>query len=220
MTETSFMSEHTAEYALVPDLITKLADRCSTIVPVYFWGRREGSRAGRESVCRSPVRVVAAFARRPKVARPGSDSILVKFNNVLFAAAHAGAEVGVPVFAGVPLVTDLVFYSIGVRCSWFHVTSASKWSGDQELRLALNGQPQCAELPQGIAGPLSGTALADIAELESHELDWKFALEAMRLMKSAGGFHHPIFGVGYRPFFLLMVGDQGKVRAAQVQRTR
>lgn len=209
MNETSFMSEHTAEYALVPDRITKLGDRWSTIVPLYFWSTREGSRAGRESVCHWPVRVVAAFARRPKVAHPGSESILVKFNDVLFAAAHAGAEVGVSVFVGVPLVTDLVFYSVGVRCSWFHITSPSKWNRDQELWLALSGQPQCAEPPQGIAGPLGATALADIAESESHELDWRSALEAMRYVKSAGRSQHPFFG-GYRPFFLLMMAEPHK----------
>lgn len=96
MKETSFMSEHTAEYALVPDLAAKLSDRFASIAPVYFWGTREGGRVGRESVSGRASRVVAAFARRPKILHPGDESILVKINDVLFAAARAGAEVGIP----------------------------------------------------------------------------------------------------------------------------
>ncbi len=210
--ETSFMSERTAEYALVPDFVAKLSGRFPSIVPLYFWSTREGSRIGRGSLCRWPVKIVAAFARRPKVSQPGDDSIIVKINAVLFDVAHTAAEIGVPVFAGVPLVSDLVSYSIGIQCSWFHVTSVPEQNVDRKFRLSLNGQPQCAEFPQGIAGPLSENSLVNIADSESHELDWMSALEAMRRIKSVGGFRHPIFGGGYRPFFLLMVADQKGIR--------
>lgn len=69
MKATSFMSEHTAEYALVPDLVAHLGKHFSNIVPVYFWTTREGAHVGRESIGKHTVRVVAAFARRSKVLR-------------------------------------------------------------------------------------------------------------------------------------------------------
>lgn len=215
MKEISFMSEHTAEYALVPDLIAKLADRFPRVVPTYYWGTREGSRVGRESFDGRAVRVAAAFARRPKVTHPGCDSILMKVNDVLFATAHAGSEVGVPVFAGVPLVNNLVDFSVGVRCAWFHVTSTSDWSDDREFRLSLTCELLVPEPPEGVAGPLNQTQLLQIVESQCEQVDWMFALNAMRYVKSAGGMQHPIFGGGYRPFFLLMVADQGDTSTTQ-----
>jgi len=201
------MSEHTAEYALVPDLIARLGDRFPTITPVYFWATREGGRVGRESVGDRAIRLVAAFARRPKVLHPGDERILVKINDVLFAAAHAGAEVGIPVLAGVPLVSDLLDFSIGVQCSWFHISATSYQTADEEFLLALAERPQRPTLPQDVAGPLTAMELAELAESCCRELDWMQAREGMRHIKSAGGFQHSIFGGGYRPFFLLVCSN-------------
>jgi len=210
MKETSFMSEHTAEYALVPDLIDKFSGRFPNITPVYFWGTREGSRVGHESVSGRVSRVVAVFARRPKVLHPGDKSILVKINDILFAAARAGEEVGIPVLAGVPLVNNLVDFSLEVPCSWFQITATSHRHEDYEFRLTLSGQPQRSALPKGVVGPLTKMELIDIAESSCHELDGMLALDGMRHVKSAGRFQHPIFGGGYRPFFLLITTDHGE----------
>lgn len=207
MKNISFMSEHTAEYALVPDLAAKLADHFPRIAPIYFWRTREGSRVGRESGRGRTVRVAAAFARRPKVTHPKSNSILVKVNDIIFSAAHAGSEVGIAVFAGVPLVSDLADFSVGVQCSWFHVISASEWNMDREFRLMLRGELEQPELPEGISGPLSQSALVEIVKSQCEEVDWIRALDGMRYVKSAGGMQHSIFGGGYRPFFMLMVAD-------------
>jgi hypothetical protein len=210
MKATSFMSEHTAEYALVPDLVAQLGDRFPKIVPVYFWATREGGRVGRESISDHAVRVVAAFARRPKVLGPGDERILVKINDILFAAAEAGGEVGIPVVAGVPLVNTLADFSTGVPCSWFHVSATSHHpTADQEFLLALSEQPCRPALPQGVAGPLTQAELVDVAESCCHELDWMRAVDGMRHVKSAGGFQHPIFGGVYRPFFLVISSNDG-----------
>jgi hypothetical protein len=99
MKATSFMSERTAGYALVPDLISHMSERFSHVFPVYFWSTREGARVGRESMEHHRVRVVGAYARRPKVIHPGDDKILVKVNDLLFSAAIEGTAFGIPIFA-------------------------------------------------------------------------------------------------------------------------
>jgi hypothetical protein len=204
------MSEHTAEYALVPDLVAHLGKHFPIIVPVYFWATREGARVGRESISNHTIRVVAAFARRPKVVRPGDERILVKVNEQLFAAARAGAEVGIPVLAGVPLVNNLVDFSIGVSCSWFHISSTSQPTADREFLLALSEEPRRPALQEGVSGPLTQMELVNIAQSWCSELDWMGAVDGMRYVKSAGGIHHPLFGGGYRPFFALMPSNHGQ----------
>jgi hypothetical protein len=211
MRATSFMSEHTAEYALVPSLVTQLGERFPRVAPVYFWATREGGRVGRESMNHHAVRIVAAFPRRPKVLHPGDGRILVKLNDVLFAAAHAGAEVGIPVLAGVPLVNDLASFSIGSPCSWFHISATSHLATDHEFLLPLVDDLHRPILPQGVAGPLTQPELVDIAESLCEELDWVQVLDGMRHVKSAGGIQHPIFSGGYRPFFLLLMATTGSI---------
>lgn len=205
----SFMSEHTAEYALVPHLVAQLEGSFRTIIPLYYWATREGSRVGRDSLIEVPVRVVAVFARRPKVFCPGDEKILVKINDTLFAAAQAGGQVGIPVLAGVPLVNSLAHFSTGVPCSWFHIGNAPPSGWDVEFWMPLSEAEACnhLELPQGVAGPLIGAQVGETVDSQCSELHWEEALDAMRHVKSAGGYQHPIFGGGYRPFFLVMARD-------------
>lgn len=207
MKEISFMSEHTAEYAVVPDLSATLSGRYSRIIPVYFWSTREGSRVGCESGSDRPFRVVAAFARRPKVAHAGSESIVVKVNEILFSTAHLGTYFGVPILAGVPMINDLHDFFVGASCSWFHITSQSELNVDREFRLSLEGEVQNGSLPTGIAGPLSKTEIVEVVESQCRELDWLSVLDAMRHLKSAGRTRHPIFSCGYRPFFMVITDD-------------
>lgn len=209
MTPTSFMSEHTAEYALVPDLVGLLAEHFSTVIPLYFWATREGSRVGRGTRIDAPVRVVAAFARRPKVSNPGDEKILVKINDALFAAAQAGEEVGIPVLAGVPLVNSLAQFSMVVRCAWFHITAApqSWWDAEFWIPMSDDGAHSHVELPHGVVGPLTGTHVVEAVDSQCRDLCWEEALDSMRHVKIAGGHQHPIFGGGYRPFFLVMAQD-------------
>ena len=54
----SFMSENTAAYALVPDIVAHLSEHFTHVIPVYFWSTREGSRLGIESMVNQTVRVI------------------------------------------------------------------------------------------------------------------------------------------------------------------
>jgi hypothetical protein len=204
MKATSFMSENTAAYALVPDLVAHLGEHFPRVIPVYFWLTREGARVGLESMGNQTVRVVGAYARRPTVIHPGDDRILVKINDLLFAAAREGAGFGIPVFAGVPLVNTLADFSLGVRCSWFHITSTSHAVTDSEFLLPVSEQPPMLALQEGISGPLTSAQIVEIAESECSELHWMEAAEGMRFVKSPEGIYARPFGGGYRPFFLVM----------------
>lgn len=209
MKATSFMSESTAAYALVPDLVAHLGEQFPHVIPVYFWSTREGARVGLESMGNRTVRVVGAYARRPKVIHPGDDRILVKVNDLLFSAAREGAGFGIPIFAGVPLVNSLSDFSLGVRCSWFHLASTAQAAADSEFLLPISEQSPMPTLRDGISGPLTPTEIVEIAESQCRELHWMEAAEGMRCVKRPEGRYTGPFGGGYRPFFLVMPSNHG-----------
>jgi hypothetical protein len=209
MKATSFMSENTAAYALVPDIVAHLGKHFPHVIPVYFWSTREGARVGLESMGNQTVRVVGAYARRPKVIHPGDDRILVKINDLLFSAAQKGAEFGIAVFAGVPLVNSLADFSLGVRCSWFHIPGTSHAVTDCEFLLPVSEQSPMPTLQHGISGALTPAGIVEIAESQCRELHWMEAAEGMRSVKSPEGMHAGPFGGGYRPFFLVIPSNHG-----------
>ena len=102
-----FMSEHTAEFYLVPALLRASSTHGVQAFPFYFWSTREGNRVGVESGIGQGLRIAAIYPRRPKVRHAGDDRVLIKFNHSLFVAAREGEALGLPVLAGVPLVSSL-----------------------------------------------------------------------------------------------------------------
>lgn len=207
------MSENTASYALVPDLVANLKEYFPQVIPLYFWSTREGSRVGFESMHHKVVKVIGAYARRPKVIRAGDENILVKLNKRLFASAITGGEYGIPIFAGVPLVNSLGDFSLEVRCSWFHIDSTSQIVKDCEFSLPVSGQTSEQAVAEGVSGPLTHSRIAEIVTSSSSELNWKEASEGMRRVKQPEGIHaQSIFWGGYRPFFIIvMSSEQGGI---------
>lgn len=151
----SFMSEHTAEYALVGDLMNRLNPTFPHVVPMYFWASREGDTMAREAFNGKEVRLVAVFPRRPKVFSPHDDHVLVKFNSSVLLHAHIARACGIAVLAGVPLVSDLSEFRIDSKCAWFIVHGAK--TGDTDLEMLLT---KCGEIAEhtGRLGTVSGPA--------------------------------------------------------------
>src|SRR5690348_2806966 len=104
---TSFISEHTAELILVPDILRILQPVYPCITPLYYWASREGSIMSRRAFEHKRVRVLAFYPRRPKVKSPGMGTILVKFNELLYNRSSYFHSKGIPVIAGVPLADSL-----------------------------------------------------------------------------------------------------------------
>ena len=206
MDPTSFISEHTAEYALVRSLVGILSQQFSTIIPVYFWATREGSIIAAKSVERTHVRVIAAYARRPKVVNPYDNIVLVKINALLLQAGAAGLDVGIPVLAGVPLASGLLQFSIETPCSWFHINGRVPGDQDVEICISLSGEAQESNSCRpGVVGPLTANDLLSIVQSEARAMPWDVAVDCIRRVRSSGekgmrGF----FFSGYRPFYVVV----------------
>jgi hypothetical protein len=134
---TAFISEHSAEYILVPRMVNILGQCFGKVIPLYFLSTREGSRIAYECDKSQPIRVLNVFARRPKVSVPQQPRIEVKFNSSLFDKAGLAAEVGIPTLAGVPLVSSIMEFNMDARCAWFSLSGVPDM--DVYYNLLLDG---------------------------------------------------------------------------------
>lgn len=120
----SFISEHTAEYVLVPNLKSILCKEFNTVTPIFPWATREGSTISRHLHKGERFKVIGMYPRRPKLT--GSDPyITVKLNRQIFVGAQCGMEFGIPIIAGCPLVRD--FWELGniPVCLWLKLDQFS-----------------------------------------------------------------------------------------------
>lgn len=191
----SFFSEHTAEYILMPQFAKMLGQHYENIVPMYFWTSREGGVFSRESMSGKLIKVVALYPRRPKIFSIDGDEIHVTFNEILFARAKEYIELGIGVFAGVPLVSNLSSLNFGVRCSWFNLRP---WGCEQIALISLKGS--IAKLNKGL-DVVDALNLKSIIDRDCIEMDWCTAVNIIKTIK--GGYFGGLFGDLYKPAYLI-----------------
>lgn len=201
---TSFISEHSAEYVLVPNLASILSVKYPSLVPIYFWATREGGSLAVASLGSSRVRLVTAFARRPKTNNPGSDVLFLKINASLLEAAETGARLGSPVFAGVPLATSLLHFNTCTPCAWFALPGEVQVAGDIHIRLSLSEKRSNPSNKKGVInGPLTEDEIMDIVSRKTIPMTWADAVQAMKNIRKSGR-SYGWFMAGYQPFFLII----------------
>ena len=172
-------------------------------MPIYFWGSREGGNTAARCDDRRPFKVLAMFARRPKILAPGQPSILMKINGALFEQAAICHGDGVPVLAGIPMVSSLMDFGMGARCGWFSIEGRPSGAFDEHLSIDLAGGLAVDRPSSGIRGPLTDHELLSIAQAHTAEKSWSdFVHLANQLRAQAGG--PPIFGGTYKPVYLLL----------------
>lgn len=203
MTAIGFFSEHTAEYILVPRLISLLSPHFARVVPFYFWVTREGNSMSRKCGPRESVRLLSVFARRPKVASSCDDQILMTLNTELFNTATIGSDYGIPVFAGVPLVTSIAELTLDAPCRWFHLASNFCDAPDVVVTMQSNGVLTDAGLPSCITGPLDTDALVRIIREATQLMTWDDGIECLHCIRSDSSVRYRFFG-GYRPFHVML----------------
>lgn len=203
----SFMSEHTAEYALVNDIVSRLSSAFPETVPMYLWLNREGNSMGQRTLKGRAVKLTAVFARRPKVTSPGDDHILVKFNSSILHHAFLARSFGIPVLAGVPLISDLSRFSIKAKCAWFILDGSRTDKGDLEILLSSGGEVTNHFGPLNVMrGPSSTSEIIREINGLAIEGSWNSWLAVIREIRSQLREQH-YFGFlqTYKPFYLVML---------------
>jgi hypothetical protein len=182
---------------VVPNIITALLDYHYTVTPVFYWATREGGNMSRDCFADTPVKLLALYARRPKVNCPGMNKIFVKLNELLFARAEVFHSNGIFAFAGVPLADSLDRLLLSTACVYFNLQR--EWNEDLiEIEIDQEGRAS-APLPyQLIIG-----AIADrIANLLF--IDWRKALKLIDETRRSDykGFYQ--YGDLYKPVYLIV----------------
>ncbi len=119
---TSFISEHSAEFSLVPALKKILEGKFSCVVPLYPWANRETSKISKFVHKNDEFLIIAMFCRRPKISARVEKQICITMNYELEEIKKLGEKKGIPVIAGCPIATNFwelaktkkcIFLSIG-----------------------------------------------------------------------------------------------------------
>ncbi|EGQ8513478.1 hypothetical protein GQ852_24395 [Vibrio parahaemolyticus] len=115
---TSYISEHTAEYVLVPAMKSLLEQKFPIVLPMFPWLTREFSNVAKSTHGFSSFRVLAMFPRRPKVS---NCDIYLTINSELSAFNKLAVEHGIMVVAGFPIARNLRELASCRECAWLRI---------------------------------------------------------------------------------------------------
>lgn len=202
---TSFISEHSAEFILVPKFAEILSSRFDNILPIYFWVSREGSRMAKACLRGISLRIVAMYARRPKIERPDQEEILVKFNSILLDRAKYFQHFGIPVFAGVPRVSSISDFKLDAECSWFRISTESEINYDVGYLLDIKAGRVMEGLSEQII-PVNESAIIKTIQMKSRSILWEEAVKIIRGVASddISSWYYPGNYTNYKPVYFLI----------------
>ncbi|MFC1724259.1 hypothetical protein ACFL4T_01440 [candidate division KSB1 bacterium] len=119
---TSYISEHTAEFVLIPDLKNILSKKHKSVIPIYPWLTREGSNISFQLHDHDEFRILGLYPRRPKIYSVNQENIFIKVNEHLLYSARIGLEFGIPIIAGCPIASN--FWELrNCPCLWIKLES-------------------------------------------------------------------------------------------------
>jgi hypothetical protein len=196
----SFLSEHTCEFLMVPRITQYLEQFYPIVIPIYYWGSREGISISRGEMRIKSFRVMAFYPRRPKVTAIDDADIEVKFNQHLFVRTNALIAAGIPVLAGVPLISNIYEARSNCECAWFRINK-----GGQEESFAV--QLNAVTLISGSA--VDQIKLTDFESLIDSQCKLLTGEEIVKIIRSFrsdfdSGFYTGIWGDTYKPIYFLI----------------
>ncbi len=205
----SFISEHTAEYTLIPRMKKILHKRFDTVTPIYPWVTREWSKISEDLHKYDRFRVVGLYSRRPKLGSAGSQIITIKINSQILLGALSGIKLGIPIIAGCPLVTN--FWELGndPNCLWIKLDQASKEDFNIEFNIEREYEQSSDNINQISRSIIMNeedllTYLSEKSELMDFN-SVKFAIREIK-MESQEMSSTNFFGSvgGYKPIYFLL----------------
>lgn len=194
----SFYTERTAEYALVPAFLDVL-NPLGKVAPIFFWKTREGNKTSKIIHDDDKVRVIAFFARRPKIDTKDRNFIEMKINYSLYEFSERAKNLNIPVFCGLPITTN-IFELNESNCLWFHVESGYD---DEYVSVDIKNK-KCS----GSIVSLKGQEIINIVNKKSVKMSWKEAVDTMGRLNE----NHSVLGyasrfintTNYKPVYFLI----------------
>lgn len=211
---TSFLSEHSVEYVIVPRAVSVLRGSFDNVIPLYFWKSREGGALSLQLNANVTVRVLALFPRRPKLVNfDDYDSIYGKINTEIFDFSAKALGFGIPVAVALPLVRNMLQLGVDPKIAWVRVDCGDVDAHSEgDVHLIFNDEKGLASLdgflPKSV-GIMEESDLPRMVTSNCTLLTWGEAAEAMSELRVVSESHRyalRLFGGGvkYRPVYLVV----------------
>lgn len=187
---------------MLPVVVSYLRHRFGAAVPMYYWSSREGNTISREIHESRHVRMLALFARRPKLV--SKQAISGKLNAELFHFANKAELHGVPTFAGFPVVRDLFELCEDFRTLWFPLTRIQPDDVVFNIDLTMQDPTPISH----IGCPIRILNLVDLGDAvtSAKVLSWSAAIATIREVRvtprTMGGMYWG--GSTYNPVYVLV----------------
>lgn len=202
----SFFSEHTAEFILVPRMQALLSDSGLQVVPITYWKSREGNALAASRNYGRSFRLVALFPRRPKLL-DGRDQIFGKVNWQLFQFASESLPRGIPVFAGLPVISSLWECTGMTPVQWLSLNSGS--DSDVEFVIDRSTLSCSFSIQNTCCAPIPSHDVLLNAMNRARVCEWNDAMnlleELRRFSISQGSWRPPFGGPRYKPVYFLIL---------------
>ena len=195
----SFISEHTSEYILVPRLIYILKQKFEFIIPVFPWITRECGNLSKITHCNDKFRVVGLYPRRPKFSM-GDERIHIKINGELVNCANEALKNKVPMIAGCPLVRNFWELDERASCVWLKLNDKTLpfYDLDNKTGASIGYSTQKREKFLN-----SNDDILDFIIANSEELSMTDFLRVIRIIRHEAGSRGYFMG-GYKPVYFLL----------------
>lgn len=203
----SMMNERTVEYTIVPKLLRSLSEHFGNVIPLFFWKSREGNRTSLAIHGGSRVRLIALFARRPKLSED-SGLIWGKINSEVRDFAYEAAQIGVLTIAGFVPANTLFDLGQPIAPFWIPLWESANPENCEEDMFFVDTSQQDPLLIGADLKPYPVVSLTDICEAANErcrEMDWGRAIVAMSELRQnlhGHGFHSWLGG--YKPVYFVI----------------
>lgn len=197
----SFCSENTLGLILIAHLLPKLHGIGRNVIPIMYWKSREGSRSAEIPLLCKKVKILALFARRPKLTAE-NNVVVCRINEVLGNFADQAREFNICTIAGFPLARSLDELQLNLRDPLWFPIEPRIYSKDIPLNLH-NDFRQLRGF--GDIELWTPDKIGQIIE-ETPGIPWEVAKECLNKLRETlmDGNYFP-FGNGYKPIYLLEI---------------
>jgi hypothetical protein len=131
----SFYSERTIEYILVPKLCDLIHKYKKNVVPLFFRQLREGTNLSSALFGNKKFQIIAMFARRGKLSN-SNDYLHIKINHSVIKMFEKLNSIGIPVIFGSSNARSLIELS-NSQVNWFSIDKIS-YNNLDDIYLALD----------------------------------------------------------------------------------
>lgn len=198
------MSEHTAEYVLIPKLIEILKQKFEVVIPIFPWATREGNNFSKSIHRQDKFRIVGLYPKRPKL-NLKDHKIILKINKEFLDGAKEASNLSIPMITGCPMARNLWELDEKTKCIWIRLSEKTRDFYNIDYSDELSPEYKILQSDEVL---VNNDDLLNFIIDSSEKQDFDFLIQAIYAIKSHG-YTVSFMGIGsYRPIYFLLKDDK------------